>query len=70
MENGVDVLICLHSHQDPSSTVLNVLQPLDAFSGDSIQKFVAVVQSRGDKCMDEFLCAGEGKSGTEIGNVS
>jgi len=54
VEDGGDVLIFPHSHQDPSRIVLNVL-PLNAFAGDTNEKCVAVVQSAGDKGLDEFL---------------
>ena len=44
MENGSDVLVFVHSHQDPSSTVLDVLELLDALARDPDEKCIAVVQ--------------------------
>lgn len=52
MEDGGDVLMFAHSHQDPSCRVLNVLQPLQALARDPNEKCIAVVQSGGDKGMD------------------
>ncbi|MCJ8731154.1 hypothetical protein PDJAM_G00196280 [Pangasius djambal] len=40
---------------DPSSTILYVLEFLDALARDPDEKRVAVVQSGGDKGVDEFL---------------
>ena len=44
MEHGCYVFIFAHSHQDPSSTVLDVLKPLQAFARDPGEKGIAVVQ--------------------------
>ena len=35
MEDGCDVFILAHSHQDPSSTVLHILEPLDSLARGS-----------------------------------
>ena len=43
MEYGCDMVIFPHSRQDPGCTVLNVLEPLDAFSRDPDEKCVTVV---------------------------
>ena len=56
MEYGCDVIKFSHSHQDPGSTVLDVLQLLNALARDPSEESIAVVQSRGDKGMDELLC--------------
>ncbi len=45
----------MHSHQDPSGTNLYVLEFLDALARDPDEKRVSVVQSGGDKGVDEFL---------------
>ena len=44
-----------HSHQDPGSAVLNVLELLDAPARDPCEERIAVVQSSRDKGMDKFL---------------
>ena len=44
MEYGCDVFIFPHSHQDPSRTVLNVLELLDALARDPDEKCVTVVK--------------------------
>ena len=42
-EDGCDVVKFPHSHQDPRSAVLDVLQPLDVLAGDPDEKCVTVV---------------------------
>ena len=42
MEYGCDMFIFPHSHQDPSSTALNVLELLDALARDPDEKYVTV----------------------------
>ena len=49
------MFVFLHSHQDPGSIVLNVLELLDAPAKDPCEERIAVVQSGGDKGMDKFL---------------
>ena len=44
VEYGCDVVVFPHSHQDPGSTVLDVLQSLDAFARGPDEKCVAVVK--------------------------
>ena len=46
---------CLRTHQDPSCRVLDVLEPLQALARDPDEKCVPVVQSGGDKGMDQFF---------------
>ncbi|CAL8399363.1 unnamed protein product [Arctogadus glacialis] len=47
-EDGCDVVVLPHPHQDPGSTILDVLQPLDVLAGDP-DECIAVVQPGGDK---------------------
>lgn len=54
MGNGCDVVEFSHSHQDPCSTILNILQSLHAFVRDPDEKCVTVIQSGGDKGVDQF----------------
>jgi len=42
---------------------------LVAFAGDPNENCTAVIQSGGDKEGDELLRIGQGKSGSEFGNV-
>ena len=55
MEEGCDVFLLAHSHQDLSSTVLHILEPLDALARSSKQKCIAVIQPGGDKGVDKLL---------------
>ena len=55
MEDGGDVLMFVHSHQDPSYRVLDVLEPLQALTRDPDEKCITIVQSGGDKSMDELF---------------
>ena len=55
MENGGNVLMFLHSHQNPSCRVLDVLKPLQTLARDPNEKCIAVVQSGGDKGMYQFF---------------
>lgn len=68
-EDGCDVVVLLHAHQDPSSTVLNVLQLLDVLAWDPDEECVAIVQPGGDKGVDEFFAIGESEYGAENCNV-
>ena len=45
MKDGADVLMLTGSHQDPGSTVLNILQLLDGFARYPDEEPVTVVQS-------------------------
>ena len=51
-EGGGDVLPWLCMCEYPSSTVLNILEPVQGFVGDPKQDTIAVVQAGGDKSMD------------------
>ena len=51
-EDGCNVVILAHPHQDPSSAVLDVLEPLKALARGPDEECVAVVQPGGDKGMD------------------
>ena len=44
-----------HSHQDPGSAVLNILELFEALARDPDEKCVAVIQPGGDGGMDEFF---------------
>lgn len=43
VKDGCDVIMFPHSHQDPSSTVLNILEPLDALARDPDEKCVTII---------------------------
>ena len=68
-EDGCDVVVLPHPHQDPGSTVLNVLQLLDVLAWDPDEECVAVVQPGGDKGVDELLCICQVEYWTELGYV-
>ncbi len=53
-KDGSDMIIFAHPHQDPSSTVLNVLQLLEAFARDPDEERSTIVQPGGDKGVDKF----------------
>lgn len=55
-ENGHDVFMFLHSHQDPSDSVLDMLVLLKSVARDTNKKSIAAVRPDGDKSVDEFLC--------------
>ena len=54
-EDGCDVVVLPHPHQDPGSTILDVLQPLDVLAGDPDEECITVVQPGGDKGVDKFF---------------
>lgn len=68
MENGCDVIVFSNSQQGPCCTILNILQSLQAFLRDPDEKCVAVIQSGGDKGVDQFfsIC----QCWTEFCNIS
>jgi len=68
-EGGCDVVVLPHPHQDPSSTVLDVLQLLDVLARDPDEECVAVIQPGGDKGMDKFFGIRESECGAEFCNV-
>lgn len=45
-----------HPLQDPSSTVMDVLELLNALTRIHGEKLVAIVQPGGDKGMDQLFC--------------
>ncbi len=49
------MIIFVRPHQDPSSTVLNALQLLEAFARDPDEERSTIVQPRGDKLWTSFL---------------
>ena len=68
-EDGCDVVVLPHPHQDPGSTILDVLQTLDVLSGDPDEECVAVVQPGGDKGVDKFFGIRESDFGAEFCNL-
>jgi hypothetical protein len=62
-EDGCDVVVLPHPHQDPGSTILDILQPLDVLAGDPDEECFAVVQPGGDKGVDKFFRIGESDMG-------
>ena len=50
-EDGCDVVVLPHPHQDPGSTILDVLQPLDVLAKDPDEECIAV-----DLCSLAFHC--------------
>ena len=59
-----------HPHQDPSSAVLNVLEPLEALARDPDEECITIIQPGGDKGVDELLGIWQGECGAEFGNVT
>ena len=53
--DGCDVVVLPHPHQDPGSTILDVLQPLDVLAGDPDEECITLVQAGGDNGVDKFL---------------
>ncbi len=53
MQDGFDVFKFLHSHQDPSSAALDVLELLETLAGNPAEKCVALVQPAGEKGQTE-----------------
>ena len=68
-EDGCDVVVLPHSHQDPDSTILDVLQQLYVLAGDSDEGCIKVVQPGGDNGVDKFFGIGESEYGAEFCNV-
>ena len=44
-----------HPHQDPGSTVLDVLQFLETFARNPDEECIVIVQPGGDEGMDKFI---------------
>ena len=61
--------VIAHPHQDPGSTVLYVLELLDALARDPDEECIAVIRPGGDKGVDELLCICLGECRPEFGNV-
>lgn len=55
--------------QDPGSTVLNMLEHLQASARDPDEEGITVVQPGGDKGMDQPLSIRLGKGRAEFGDV-
>ena len=60
------MVVFSHPHQDPSSAVLNVLEPLEALTRDPDEECIAIVQPGGDEGVDEFLSIWQGEGGAEL----
>ncbi len=56
-------------HQDPSSTVLNVLQLLEAFARDPDEERITIVQPGRDKGVDKLFCISKSDYRTKFGDV-
>ena len=63
------MVVFAHPHQDPGSTVLDVLQSLDVLARDPNEECITVVQSGGDEGVDELLCICQDECWTEFGDV-
>ncbi len=68
-EDGSNMFIFAHPHQDPSSSVLDVLKLLNAFARDPNEECIALVQPGGDKGVDKLLCICQSKWRMEFGDV-
>lgn len=55
LQDEVDVLPGFCACEDPGSRVLDTLESVLGFIGQSEQDFVTVIQVRCDECMDEDL---------------
>lgn len=68
-QDGGDVFMLAHPHQDSGSAILDVLKSLDAFARDPDEECITVVQPGRNKGMDELLCILHAECWTEFGNV-
>ena len=59
-------LMFAHSHQDPSCRVLDVLEPLQAPTGDPDEKCITIVQSGGDKAWTSFSASERERMGRSL----
>ena len=55
VKDGRDMFKFSHSHQDPRSAVLNILQSLKTRIRDPDEKCITIVQSGGDKGVDQLF---------------
>ena len=69
MEDGSDVLVFAHPHQDPSSAVLYVLELLKALARGPDEECIAVIQPGGDKGVDQLFSIRQSEGGAEFGYV-
>lgn len=69
-EGWGDVFMFAHPHQNSGSTVLDVLQFLNVSARYSDEERIAIIQSGGDKGVDELLCILQGQGRAEFGDVS
>ena len=70
MEDGSDVLIFAHPHQDPSCAVLYVLELLKALARGPDEECVAVIQPGGNKGVDQLFSIRQSEGGAEFGYIS
>ncbi len=68
-KDGSDMIIFAHPHQDLSSTVLNVLQLLEAFARDHNEERITIVQPGGDKGVDKLFCISKSEHRVKFGDV-
>ncbi len=68
-KDGRGIIIFVHPHQDPSSTVLNVLQLLEAFARDPDEERITIVQPGGDKGVDKPFCISKSEHRAKFGDV-
>lgn len=68
-KDGSDMIIFAHPHQDPNSTVLNVLQLLEAFARDPDEEHITIVQPGGDKGLDKLFCISKSVHRVKFGDV-
>lgn len=70
MKNQYYVVIFPNIYQDPSGTVLDLLQPLKTLSRDPDEKCIAVIELGRDKGMGQFSCIRKRVCETKLGNIS
>lgn len=63
------MVMLAHLHRDPSSAVLEVLKPLDAFTRDPDEECITVVRPGGDKGVDELFSICQVESWMEFCNI-
>lgn len=62
--------LCSHTpHQEASSTILYILEPLKAPARDANERCIAVTGPGGDEGRDRLFCILEGRKGTELGHI-
>lgn len=69
-EDGGDMFMFPHPHQDHGSAVLHILELLKAPARDPDEECVTVIQPGGDKGVDEFLASGEEEGWAQFRNIA